>query len=79
MNLDGIFDPVKAKQIRIDLRINRRKLARELGATGVKVYSFDTSIYEYETGRRVPKPNSTELQALYLLWLKEQSYDPYGI
>ena len=79
MTLDEIFDPVKAKQIRIDLRMNREQLAREFGAVRAKEYSLGTSIYQYETGRRVPKPNSTKLQTLYLLWLKEHGYNPFGI
>ena len=69
-----LYDPITAK----DLRERAGLSAVELGRTILGSNSAYRSVYRYEAGEVIPKPNC-KVGEKYLAWLKEQGYNPYKL
>ena len=67
----GVFNPEKARQVRIGVGINQRELAKQLGAIA-------SNLCRYERGKTIPGMDQP-VGKTYLLWLKQQGYNPYNI
>ena len=71
------FDRNAARQVRIESGLTMAGLARLVGYSGKKP---EKSIQGIENGYIIPSPNPQgENSRAYLLWLKEQGYNPFGL
>jgi len=71
--MPGLYDPYQGRSIRENAGLS----AEDLGET-LSTKSAYRQIYRYESGETSPRP-TTKIGKKYLLWLKEQGYNPYNL
>ena len=70
-NLHSLYNPSQGRGIREGIGCSRKELAERIGMSA-------RMLYRYENGEYFPRPSIT-VGRKYLLWLKEQGYNPYNL
>ena len=80
----SLFDGLKARKIRCERGMNQIKLAETIiSKAGLKkkILSCQTTLCRFELGNSIPNPhdNRRKFDITYLMWLKEQGYNPFNL